>query len=72
MIVAGAWALGARVTVTTSIEFDLSELRLHPHTVIAEIVDGPDGRAYYVEHTDTHQPHRFGPFPRNRLLPGWR
>jgi len=72
MIVAGAWAVGARVTVVTSLELDVSELRLHPCTVIAEIVDGPDGPTYLVEHTDTPQPHRFGPFPQGRLLPGWR
>jgi len=71
VIVAGAWAVGARVTVNTTIE-DPSQLTLHPCTVIAEIVDGPDGPAYYVVHTDTPQPHRFGPFPQRRLLPGWR
>lgn len=72
MIVAGAWAVGARVTVVTSLEFDHSELHLHPCTIIDEIVHGPDGPAYYVKHTDTHRPRRFGPFPQGRLLPGWR
>ena len=68
---AGAYAVGGRVTVVTTLE-DPSQLTLHPHVVIAEVVEVDGGPAYYVEHTDTPQPHRFGPFTQERLRPGWR
>jgi hypothetical protein len=26
---------------------------------------------YFVEHTDTYRPYRFGPFTSDQLKPGW-
>jgi hypothetical protein len=64
------FAIRTKVTVITTLE-DPAHLACHPHTVIAEVVQQPTGPAYFVEHTDTPQPHRFGPFTRNRLKAGW-
>jgi hypothetical protein len=57
----------AKVTVITTLE-DPPQLACHPHTVIAE---RSDGLVYFVEHTNTPQPRRFGPFTRDRLKAGW-
>ena len=62
--------VGAKVTVLTTLE-DSPQLACHPHTVIAEVVQQPDGAAYFVEHTDTPQPRRFGPFTSRQLKAGW-
>lgn len=71
MIVAGAWAVGARVTVLATIK-DPPHLELHPYVAIVEVVEGNGEPAYVVEHIETPCPIRYGPFPQSRLLPGWR
>jgi hypothetical protein len=62
--------VGTRVTVITS-STDPIQLVLGPHTIIAEMVDRPQGPTYLVEHPGSVRPRRFGPFPQEKLIKGW-
>jgi hypothetical protein len=63
-------AIGTKVIVITS-SSDPIQLVLSPHTVVAAMVDGPQGPMYVVEHLGSLMPRRFGPFPADRLIKGW-
>jgi hypothetical protein len=67
------FVIGAKVTVKTT-DADPVHLVVHPHVVIATVLDRPGGPAYLVEHIDqpaAFRPRRFGPFSADALTLGW-
>jgi len=61
--------VGDKVLVWTGVD-DPVHLECSPNVVVTEVLDRPDGRAYYVGHPaagDFFPQTRFGPFPAERL-----